>query len=196
MAPSLPRQTPPREPPLRTQSKLSSRKRILYPKRFVPVLGRLKYRKKNGDKTMTQGTMNIMQKLSIHANSSPQTRSRSGEACGPIAIAKIARFRPRRSAKGVQSLSFVFGTLSVTCWSLFLTRPSLFSLLFCQTPFAGPLLRQGENLPFLRAKNQHKLFLYKVFRQPFGSWTSGPKIVDVRTKKCVFLRPRWWGETF
>ena len=25
------------------------------------------------------------------------------------------------------------------------------------------------------------LSLYKVFRQPFGSWTSGPKIVDVRT---------------
>ena len=45
-------------------------------------------------------------------------------------------------------------------------------------------------------KNQRKLFLYKVFQQPFGSWTSAPKIVDVRTKKCVFLQPRWWGETF
>ena len=29
-------------------------------------------------------------------------------------------------------------------------------------------------------------FLYKVSRQPFGSWTSAPKIVDVCTKKCVF----------
>ena len=38
-------------------------------------------------------------------------------------------------------------------------------------------------------------FLYKVLRQPFGSWTSAPKIVDVRTKKCLFLRPRWWGKT-
>ena len=45
-------------------------------------------------------------------------------------------------------------------------------------------------------KNQRKLFWYKVSQQPFGSWTSAPKIVDVRTKKCVFLRPRWWGETF
>ena len=33
-------------------------------------------------------------------------------------------------------------------------------------------------------KNQRKLFLYKVFRQPFGSWTSAPKIVDVRTKSA------------
>ena len=38
--------------------------------------------------------------------------------------------------------------------------------------------------------------LHKVFRQPFGSWTSAPQIVDVRTKKCVFPRPRWWGENF
>ena len=40
------------------------------------------------------------------------------------------------------------------------------------------------------AKNQHKLFLDKVFREPFGLWTSMSKIVDVRPKKCVFLRPR------
>ena len=46
------------------------------------------------------------------------------------------------------------------------------------------------------AKKSMQTFLYKVFREPFGSWTSAPKIVDVRTKKCVFLRPRWWGETF
>ena len=39
---------------------------------------------------------------------------------------------------------FVFGTLSVTFRSLFLTLLSLFSSLFCQTPFAGLLLRQGE----------------------------------------------------
>ena len=40
---------------------------------------------------------------------------------------------------------FVFGTLSVTFRSLFLMLLSLFSSLFCQTPFAGLLLRQGEN---------------------------------------------------
>ena len=34
-----------------------------------------------------------------------------------------------------------------------------------------------------------------TLRRP-GSWTSAPKIVDVRTKKCVFLRLQWWGETF
>ena len=39
---------------------------------------------------------------------------------------------------------FVFGTLSVTFWSLFVMLLSLFSSLFCQTPFAGLLLRQGD----------------------------------------------------
>ena len=52
--------------------------------------------------------------------------------------------RKRKSAKGVRSLFFVFGTLSVAFWSLFLMLLSLFSSLFCQTPFAGLLLRQGE----------------------------------------------------
>ena len=39
---------------------------------------------------------------------------------------------------------FVFGTLSVTFCSLFLMLLSLFSSLFCQTPFARLLLRQGD----------------------------------------------------
>ena len=39
---------------------------------------------------------------------------------------------------------FVFGTLLVTFWSLFLMLLSLFSSLFCQTPFAGLFLRQGQ----------------------------------------------------
>ena len=34
-------------------------------------------------------------------------------------------------------------------------------------------------------KYQCKLFLYKVFREPFGSWTSAPKIVDVRPHQKV-----------
>ena len=37
---------------------------------------------------------------------------------------------------------------------------------------------------------------YKVFRQPFGSRTSAPKFVDVRTKKRVFLGPRWRQRLF
>ena len=59
-----------------------------------------------------------------------------------------------------------------------------------------------SNLAFVEAggmdrgqKINANFFLYKVFRQPFGSWTCAPKSVDVRTQKCVFLRPRWWGET-
>ena len=50
--------------------------------------------------------------------------------------------------------------------------------------------------PFKGPKNQRKLFVYKVFRWPFGSWTSAPKIVDVRTKNWVFLRPRDGEELF
>ena len=53
-----------------------------------------------------------------------------------------SRCRKRRSAKGVRSLfSFL-----VTFWSLFLKLLWLFSSLYCQTPFAGLLLRQGEIL--------------------------------------------------
>ena len=57
--------------------------------------------------------------------------------------ADISGCRKRRSAKGVQSLFFIFGTLLVTFRSLFLTLSSL----SCQTPFAGLLLRQGEHFP-------------------------------------------------
>ena len=32
----------------------------------------------------------------------------------------------------------------------------------------------------LGAEKSTQTFLYKVFRQPFGSWTSAPEIVDVR----------------
>ena len=38
--------------------------------------------------------------------------------------------------------------ISVTFWSLFLMLLSLFSSLFCQTPFAGLLLRQGDKWGF------------------------------------------------
>ena len=75
-----------------------------------------------------------------------------GHAQAPIASHTYEKYvkspnsgcRKRSAAKGVRSLFFVFGTLSVTFRSLFLTLLSLFSSLFCQTPFAGLLLRQGD----------------------------------------------------
>ena len=51
-----------------------------------------------------------------------------------------------------------------------------------RSPCGSPLCMGPEN--------QGNIFLHKVFREPFGSWTSAPKIVDVRTKKVGFLRPR------
>ena len=61
---------------------------------------------------------------------------------------RLAQFRSgcrkRSAAKGVRSLFFVFGMLSVTFRSLILMLLSFILSLFCQTPFAGLLLRQGE----------------------------------------------------
>ena len=52
---------------------------------------------------------------------------------------------PQEDVGKRNSITFsVFGTLSVTFWSLLLTLLSLFSSLFCQTPFAGLFLRQSE----------------------------------------------------
>ena len=62
-----------------------------------------------------------------------------------IFMGAISGCRKRSAAKGVRSIFSVFGRLSVTFRSLFLTLLSLFSSLFCQTPFAGLLLRQGEH---------------------------------------------------
>ena len=62
-------------------------------------------------------------------------------------------------AKGVRSLFvLVFGTLSVTFWSLFLMLLSLFSSLFCQTPFAELLLQQGVILLLFRRRNSEGNF--------------------------------------
>ena len=59
---------------------------------------------------------------------------------------------------------FVFGTLSVIFRSLFLMLLSLFSSLFCQTPFAGLLLRQGELHPTIARIRRKKGF---PTHQPF-----------------------------
>ena len=53
--------------------------------------------------------------------------------------------------------------------------------LLCQ-PLSSRFALQG-----LRCFEQ--LFLDKVYREPFGSWTSAPKTVDVHTKKCVSCGP-------
>ena len=46
-------------------------------------------------------------------------------------------------------------------------------------------------------KTSTQTFSHKAFfREPFGSWTSAPKIVDVRPKKCFFLRPPPMGRNF
>ena len=69
------------------------------------------------------------------------------------------------AAKGVPQKEFdhyffVFGMLSVTFRSLFLMLLSLFSSLFCQTPFAGLLLRQGENF---ESESERKSLGFFVF---------------------------------
>ena len=53
-----------------------------------------------------------------------------------------------------------------------------------------------QNPNNLGAKNQCKIFLRKVFPQPFRSWTSAPKIMDVRTKKCIFPAAPVVGRNF
>ena len=88
------------------------------------------YKKRNdGPQNQNEGTKNGTQYKRLARGYTGQTHS----GC-----------RKRSAAKGVRSLFFVFGTLSVTFRSLFLTLLSLFSSLFCQTPFAGLLLRQGD----------------------------------------------------
>ena len=57
---------------------------------------------------------------------------------------KTIRVPQKECGKRSSITFFVFGTLLVTFRSLFLMLLSLFSSLFCRTPFAGLLLRQGE----------------------------------------------------
>ena len=63
---------------------------------------------------------------------------------GAFFVRKIVRVPQEEVGKRSSIAFFVFGTLSVTFWSLFLMLLSLLSSLSCQTPFAGLLLRQGE----------------------------------------------------
>ena len=87
---------------------------------------------------------------------------------------QISGCRKRSAAKGVRSLFFVFGTLSVTFRSLFLMLLSLFSSLFFQTPFAGLLLRQGENRCLAQLKSH-----FQIAR--FVMWTSVQIAVRIAT---------------
>ena len=74
--------------------------------------------------------------------------------------------RKRRSVKGVRSLFWVFRTLSVAFWSLFLMLLSLFSSIFCKTPFAGRLSQKSEKSVrnCLRVSKQSSLRIRKLFR--------------------------------
>ena len=62
-----------------------------------------------------------------------------------VSLFLILIFINQGAAKGRRQKEFdhfsFFGTLSVTFWSLFC---HCFRHLFCQAPFAGLLLRQGE----------------------------------------------------
>ena len=76
---------------------------------------------------------------------------------------------------------------------LAILKPIGFDTLVCCSEFSG------ENEGFMPDRNlgtKSTQTLFWTCREPFGSWTSAPKIMDIRTRKCVFLRPRWWeGET-
>ena len=103
--------------------------------------------------------------------------------------------RKRSGAKGVRSLFFVFGMLSVTFRSLSLMLLSLFSSLFCQTPFAGLLLRQGEKKRGLAEKKTQFLCFFTLFCAFFGP-KKAPfpcfRIFYPRffRQNCAFLSPR------
>ena len=70
-------------------------------------------------------------------------------------LAFFSKFRVPQKEVGKRGLItfFVFGTLSVAVRSLFLMLLSLFSSLFCQTPFAGLFLWQGEKSLHFKFKN-------------------------------------------
>ena len=50
--------------------------------------------------------------------------------------------------------------------------------------------------PYNRAKKSTQTFFVQSFSTTLRVMDVRAKIVDVRTKKCVFLWPPWWGETF
>ena len=59
---------------------------------------------------------------------------------------------------------------------------------------ASDLKSRSQNLG---AKKSMQTFFVQSFSRTLRVMdVRATKIVDVRTKKCVFLRPRWWGETF
>ena len=92
---------------------------------------------------------------------------------------ETALLSPSEKQVGKRSLItffFVFGTLSVTFRSLFLLLLSLFSALFCQTPFAGLLLQQGE-----RSDCNHK----RVFRRKRYSFGESIRLgIEIFNCRC------------
>ena len=92
--------------------------------------------------------------------------------------------KEKRTRKRSSITFFVFGDsfghFFVTFWSLFLMLPSLFSSLFCQTPFAGRLLRQGDD-SLLRRESSRGM-----------EWLGGPGIAFFRALKFQISEPEIW----
>ena len=78
------------------------------------------------------------------------------------------------SFQDLEGLTEVFGRMSAGISVQRLPLWAEFSFLTFVVCNKGP--------GFLGAKRTTQTFLYKVFQQPFGSWTSAPKIVDVRAE--------------
>ena len=74
------------------------------------------------------------------------------------------------------TFAFVFVILKVIILEIILFRFALISV---------SMVHEGPT-------NQCQLILHNVFREPFGSWTSAPKIVDVHPEKgCSFFAYSW-----
>ena len=80
-----------------------------------------------------------------HENSSKNSGGNSEQNSGQNSGLGV----PQKEVGKRSSITFfIFSTLSVTFWPLFLMLLSLFLSLFCPTPFAGLFLWQGEGRNF------------------------------------------------
>ena len=76
---------------------------------------------------------------------------------------------------------FVFETLSVTFWSLFSDASVTFFVAFCQTAFAGLLLRQGDILREIGAQKSFR-------RKKTLAW---PPLQNVAVTEKMFCANVW-----
>ena len=141
---------------------------------------------KNARKTTKEKKEMVIFGLSLHFSSFVYF---AGQTRWGMFFSYFLRVPQKECGKRSSMTFFVFGTLSVTFRSLFLMLLSLFSSLFCQTPFAGLLLRQGDfrgmatlgsvarlfkgtstNNIFYNSENSRRLWLFvgcvRVFQRP------------------------------